>query len=114
MLPSDAISKLLEGTFDVVEEWARECKKNLNEAQAQSSEKNGGEHPAQEREGVAGAESPADGLADLLGAFRDAEEQMKRIQGATLRATQAFVQTLKTELETEGDDESRPSDAHAD
>jgi hypothetical protein len=108
MLPSDAISKLLEGTFDVVEEWARDCKKNLNEAQAQQGEETQIEPdetaanddrveaaPGQEEAQVSSAEA----FAELIGAFKDAEEQVMRIQGATLKATQAFLQTLKNELE---------------
>jgi hypothetical protein len=100
MLPSEAISKLLEGTFDVVEEWARECKKNLNEAQdplgeaaANDDQSVPGEGPHEEEQ------SSAEAFAELIGAFKDAEEQMMRVQGAALKATQAFVQTLKSELE---------------
>ena len=111
MLPSEAISKLLEDTFAAVEEWARESKKNLNEAQGEGTDETESEAQAA---GSSTDSANTDPFVEFIGAFKDAEEQMLRIQSATLRATQAFVETLKTELEPRGTPTGTTSESEED
>ena len=108
MLPSEAISKLLGETFEAVEEWARESKKNLNDAH----DDNVDEAQASNSETEPSDTKPnPDPFVEFIGAFKDAEQQMLRIQSATLRATQAFVETLKTELESVGSSADTTADS---
>ena len=100
MLPSEAVTRLLEDTFSVVETWAKECRETLvsepTTVEATPPEAAAEENPRERQEPSVDGEP----FADLINAFKDVEEQFLRVQSATIHATTAFLDTLRDELNT--------------